>query len=144
MLEVPLALLQAVARSPTASLGMEVPMVACVAEQRKEGRQGMQPAAKSLWDMLKSEEAKIRERLAAMKEEYDLAVVLHAPSETVIRIVTIAYFPDSNDTLRVQGIDVRTREACHLNLTPNSRPSISRAMRLDARCNGLRPRVVVR
>src|SRR5215208_4779392 len=34
--------------------------------------------------------------------------------------------------------------ACHLNLTPNSTPSISRVMCLDARCNGLRPRVVVR
>jgi hypothetical protein len=63
-------------------------------------------------DKLKSEEAKIRERLATMEEEYDLAVELHAPSGAVIRIGAIAYFPDSNDALRVQGIDVRTREAC--------------------------------
>jgi hypothetical protein len=73
----------------------------------------MQPTAKSLWDKLRREEAKLRERLATIEEEYDMAVELHAPSGAVIRIATIGYFEDTNDTLSVQGMDVMTGEACH-------------------------------
>jgi hypothetical protein len=114
-------------------------MVDCIVRQRKESRQGMQPTAKSLWDKLKSEEAKIRERLATMEEEFDLAVELHAPSGTVIRIGAIAYFPYSNDTLRIQGIDVRTREACQAIVSVRSFYVIFRFTRVEGRESERKP-----
>jgi hypothetical protein len=73
----------------------------------------MPPTAKSLWDKLRKEEAKLRKRLETMEGKHDLAVELHAPSGTTIRIGMISYFPDTNDTLLVQGIDVSSDdEAC--------------------------------
>jgi hypothetical protein len=72
----------------------------------------MPPTAKSLWDKLRKEEAKLRERMETMEEEHDLAVELHAPSGTTIRIGMISYFPDTDDTLLIQGKDVLTNEAC--------------------------------
>ena len=69
----------------------------------------VQPTAKSLWDKLKKEEAEIRERLEEMQY---LAVELHAPSGTVIRIAIISYYTDTNDALLVQGFDVATGEPC--------------------------------
>jgi hypothetical protein len=69
----------------------------------------MRPTAKSLWDRLRKEEAKIRERL---EETQDLALELHAPSGAIIRIGMISYFSDMNDTLLVQGIDISSGEAC--------------------------------
>jgi hypothetical protein len=92
---------------------MDGPMLHCVAEQRKEAVSNMPPTAKSLWDRLRKEEAKLRERLETMEEEHDLAVELHAPSGTIIRIGMISYFTDTNDALLVQGRDVSSDgEAC--------------------------------
>jgi hypothetical protein len=87
-------------------------MVDCIVRQRKESGQGMQPSAKSLWDKLRKEEAKLRERLETMEGKHALAVELHAPSGSVIRIGMIAYYPDTDDTLLVQGIDVPSSIAC--------------------------------
>ena len=69
----------------------------------------MRPTAKSLWDKLRKEEAKLRE---VLDEKQDLAVELHALSGTIIRIGWIAYDTDSNDTLLVQGIDRLSGETC--------------------------------
>jgi len=73
----------------------------------------MPPTAKPLWDMMRNEEAKLRERLETMEVGHDLAVELHAPSGAIIRVGTTSYFTDSNDALLVQGIDVSSDvEAC--------------------------------
>jgi hypothetical protein len=69
--------------------------------------------AKSLWDKLRKEEANLREGLEKLEERYDLALELHAPSGQIIRIGEVGYYPDTNDTLRVQGIDVETRVQCN-------------------------------
>ena len=58
------------------------------------------------------EEAKLRERLATVEGRHDLAVELHAPSGSIIRIGMIAYYPDTDDTLLVQGIDEPSGVAC--------------------------------
>lgn len=105
-------------------------MVDCVTEQRKGAANlynrpnlnvnapravsldNMRPTAKSLWDKLRTEEAKIREQLEKLEVTYDLAVELHAPSGTKIRIGDISYYTDTNDTLLVNGLDVSTREQC--------------------------------
>lgn len=47
--------------------------------------------------------------------------------------------PDEREELWKESV-----RAYDLIFAPNSTPSISRVMCLDARCNGLRPRVVVR
>ncbi len=64
------------------------------------------PTAKSLWDKLKSDQAEIEKNLEEREETYDLAVELHTPAGTKIRIGTIWYYPDTNDALRVEGDDV--------------------------------------
>ena len=58
---------------------------------------------KSLWDKLKKEQD---ERRANLKENEDLAVELHTPSGSVIRIGMIVEYEDSNDVLLVRGWDV--------------------------------------
>jgi hypothetical protein len=72
----------------------------------------MRPTAKSLWDKLRHEEAKAREKLETMEDKYDLALELHAPSGSVIRIAKISYYPDTNDALLVVGRDVSSGEEC--------------------------------
>jgi len=47
-----------------------------------------------------------------MEGKHDLAVELHAPSGSIIRIGMIAYYPDTDDTLLVQGIDEPSGVAC--------------------------------
>jgi hypothetical protein len=93
----------------------------------------MQPTAKSLWDKLRREEVKLRKRLATMEEEYDMAVELHAPSGTVIRIANIFYFKDTNDALGVQGTDVVTKEACEAIVPVQSFLMIFRCTRVEGR-----------
>jgi hypothetical protein len=68
--------------------------------------------AKSLWDKLRMEVAKVRERLETRDEELDLALELHAPSGSAIRISNISYYPDTNDALLVVGRDVLSGEEC--------------------------------
>ena len=93
----------------------------------------MQPTAKSLWDKLRKEEAKLRQRLATIEEEYDMAVELHAPSGAVIRIANISYFEDTNDALRVEGTDVMTGEACQAIVPVQSFLVIFRFTRIEGR-----------
>jgi hypothetical protein len=65
-----------------------------------------QPTAKSLWDKLRTDHAEIEKWLEEQEETYDLSVELHTPAGTKIRIGNIAYYPDTNDALRVEGDDV--------------------------------------
>jgi|SRR5215204_2785874 len=99
----------------------------------------MPPTAKSLWDELRKEEAKLRERLETMEEEHDLAVELHAPSGTTIRIGMISYFPDTNDTLLIQGKDVLTSEACQAIVPVESFLVIFRITPVEGREPGRKP-----
>jgi hypothetical protein len=68
--------------------------------------------AKSLWAKLKEQHVAAREKLETMEDKYDLALELHAPSGSVIRIGEIWYYPDTDDALRVVGTDDNTGETC--------------------------------
>jgi hypothetical protein len=50
----------------------------------------------------------------------------------LIRIANISYFEDTNDILGVQGIDVRTREACQAIVPVQSFLVIFRFTRVDS------------
>ena len=73
----------------------------------------MQPSAKSLWDKLRNQHLTAREKLETMEKQLDLALELHAPSGSVIRIGSIGEYEDSNDVLLVRGWDVSSHgEVC--------------------------------
>ena len=72
----------------------------------------MQPSAKSLWDKLKNQHLTAREKLETMEKQLDLALELHAPSGSVIRIANISYYQDTDDALLVVGRDVSSGEEC--------------------------------
>ena len=79
---------------------------------RQASLANMRPTAKSLWDKLKKQHDSAREQLKGREDNYDLALELHAPSGSVIRIGVISYYLDTNDALLVQGIDVSSGDAC--------------------------------
>jgi hypothetical protein len=58
---------------------------------------------------------------------------LHAPSGVLIRIANISYFEDTNDIFGVQGIDVRTTEACQGIVSVQSFLVIFRFTRVESR-----------
>jgi hypothetical protein len=68
--------------------------------------------AKSLWDKLRKQHVAAREGLKGREDKYDLALELHAPSGSVIRIANISYFEDTDDALLVVGRDVLSGEEC--------------------------------
>jgi hypothetical protein len=72
----------------------------------------VQPSAKSLWDKLKKQHVTAREKLETMEKQLDLALELHAPSGSVIRIANISYYPDTDDALLVVGRDDTSGEEC--------------------------------
>ena len=69
----------------------------------------MRPTAESLWNKLKKREARLR---SVLEVNQDLAVELHAPSGSIIRIGEIGYYTDTDDALIIQGIDVLSGEFC--------------------------------
>ena len=77
----------------------------------------MRHTAKSLVEKLKKRQDEAFENL---KENQDLDVELHAPSGSVIRIVRIDEYSDSNDTLHVVGFDDTSDEECEAIVTVES------------------------
>ena len=74
----------------------------------------MRHTAKSLVERVMKEQDRVFENL---KEKQDLAVELHAPSGSVIRIARFYEYTDSNDTLRVVGFDDTSGEECEAIVT---------------------------
>ena len=87
-------------------------------QSARQGRQArdadMRHTAKSLVDRLKKRQDEVWENL---KENQDLAVELPSQSGSVIRIVRIDEYSDSNDTLHVVGFDDTSGEECEAIVT---------------------------